>query len=94
MHILFDTLKLSKKLEEAGMPAKQAEILSSVLAESLLKESINSNMDLESQFKLKLEARLEKLEAKIEELGKTLNQYFALVMGGIVLLGIILKIHL
>ncbi|CAI9085897.1 DUF1640 domain-containing protein [Candidatus Methylacidiphilum fumarolicum] len=91
----FDTLKLSKRLEEAGLTQKQAEIISEVLVEGFLEENKKTDsFNAEQRLEMQLSLRMDKLESKIENLDKRLSQYFGLLMGSIVLLGIILKIHL
>ncbi|KIE59452.1 hypothetical protein A946_01890 [Methylacidiphilum kamchatkense Kam1] len=91
----FDTLKLSKRLEEAGLTQKQAEIISEALVEGFLEENKKTaSFNAEQRLEMQLSLRIDKLESKIENLDKRLSQYFGLLMGSIVLLGIILKIHL
>ncbi|TFE68472.1 DUF1640 domain-containing protein [Methylacidiphilum sp. Yel] len=92
----FDTLKLRKRLEEAGLTQKQAEIISEALVEGFLLEENKktASFNAEQRLEMQLSLRMDKLESKIENLDKRLAQYFGLLMGSIVLLGIILKIHL
>ncbi|QSR88558.1 DUF1640 domain-containing protein [Methylacidiphilum caldifontis] len=91
----FDPLKLSKRLEEAGLSQRQAEMISLALAEELVKENERiSSFHPVDRVEIQLALRIDKLDAKIEALDRRLTRYFEFLFAGLLLLGIILKIHL
>jgi hypothetical protein len=90
--VAFDTLKLARKFESAGVAPKQAQDMSAALAETLTEWHAVGNLatreDLQ-QVKVELEAKIDNVEARLEtkiEAKKTEILYW-LVGQTIVLIG-------
>jgi hypothetical protein len=64
--VAFDTLKLARKLESAGFPAKQAQDASAALAESITEWHSVGNLATREDIQ-KVEAKVAGLETKIAE---------------------------
>jgi hypothetical protein len=63
--VAFDTLKLARKLESAGMPSKQAQDTSVALSESFVEWLSMGNIATREDVQ-KLEAKIDKIEARLE----------------------------
>jgi hypothetical protein len=90
--VAFDTLKLARKLESAGMPSKQAQDTSAALSETytewLSLGNVATREDVR-EVKVELEAKIDNVEARLEtkiEAKKTEILYW-MVGQTIVLLG-------
>jgi hypothetical protein len=67
--VAFDTLKLARKLESAGMPSKQAQDTSAALSETytewLSLGNVATREDVR-EVKVELEAKIDNVEARLE----------------------------
>jgi hypothetical protein len=95
--VAFDTLKLAKKLETGGMPAKQAESLSSSLSESFT-ETLNEwhsvgNLATKDDIQ-KLDSKIEKLDSKIEASKAELLKWLFIAVGSQTLIQLVALVAL
>jgi hypothetical protein len=61
--VIFDTLQYAKKLKEAGVPEKQAEVQAEALAE-IVEDRITTKQDLK-ELEVRLDLKLAELKADI-----------------------------
>jgi hypothetical protein len=97
-----DTLAYSKKLQEAGFTARQAEVQAEAL-HMVLEHDIATKQDLRelearletkmAQMEARLEARMAQVEAKITEMEiRLLVRPGAIMIGGITILGVLIAL--
>jgi hypothetical protein len=82
--IAFDTLKFAERLEKAGASRELASAMAEAQRESLsevLENTLAGKSDI-----LRLERRVDGLEAKVDKLSWMMGATLALVAGGLVLL--------
>lgn len=89
--ILFDTIKFLEKLISAGIPSKQAKAQIEIFSEAMQVNTIDlaSKRDLR-EVEVRLEARIDKLESKLEKVEIELSGQITLLrwMMSFVLAGI------
>jgi len=84
--VAFDTLKLARKLESAGMQPKQAQDMSAALAETLTEWHSVGNLSTKED--------IQRLETKISETKAEILQWLFIAIGGqtFVLLGALIAL--
>jgi len=82
----FDTLMYAKKLREAGVPEKQAEVQAEALKE-VIEDNLATKTDLVSM-REKIEVQIKELETKLETKIKEL-EYKLIIKMGIMLVAVV-----
>lgn len=80
--LVFDTLAYTKKLREAGVPERQAEVQAEALAE-VIDSSLATKQDIKD-----IRNDISNLEKKVDNLEERLTNKLTIRLGGIVVAGI------
>ncbi len=83
--ILFDTLKYTETLMEAGVPAKQAKAQAAALLESHETADLATRSDLE-KLEIRLDGRLASIEKTIDAKFSAITWVLGMVVAGVVTL--------